>query len=81
MVAVGLFGLDAGPPVNMHGIEEGCPINDMRLATTVLYKAVVGGIEKPPSQKRDARKMEMYSKSSSHMLKLLVADSDCGCNC
>lgn len=81
MVAVGLFGLDPGAPVNMHGVGEGCPIQDIRLATKVIYGAVVNAIEEPLRKKQDARAIKRYSESSNRMLKFLALDSDCGCNC
>lgn len=83
MVAVGLFGADAGHPVNVHGVFEGCPIKDIRVATKIIYQAVVKAIEDPPPLTifPNAETMKRESESSRRMLEFLAKDSDCGCNC
>lgn len=46
LVAAGsLFGADFGDPINYHGINEGVPINDMRLSAQVLYRILLNTVE------------------------------------
>ena len=45
LVAAGpLFSLAFGPPVNYHGLNEGAPIEDLRLSARILYQIMLGEI-------------------------------------
>jgi succinyl-diaminopimelate desuccinylase len=45
LVAAGsLFSLGFGPPVNFHGLNEGAPIEDLRLSARILYQIMLDEI-------------------------------------
>jgi len=45
LVAAGpLFTLAFGPPINYHGLDEGAPIEDLRLSARILYQIMLGEI-------------------------------------
>lgn len=81
MVAIGLFGLDSGHPVNFHGIDEACLVSDIRLVTALIYKAMAMAIENPPTTLPSATSLQNNSQSLKRMLDFLAKDSDIGCNC
>ena len=45
LVAAGsLFSLGFGPPVNFHGLNEGAPLEDLRLSARILYQIMLDEI-------------------------------------
>ena len=45
LVAAGaLFSLGFGPPINFHGLNEGAPIEDLKLSARILYQIMLGEI-------------------------------------
>jgi succinyl-diaminopimelate desuccinylase len=45
LAAGALFSEQLGPPINMHGFEEGAPVNDLKRGARILYKLLVNQIE------------------------------------
>ncbi|MBL9137603.1 MAG: DUF885 family protein [Verrucomicrobiales bacterium] len=50
LIAAGaLFSADFDPPINYHGVQEGAPLQDLRLSARILWRLLLHLIEDPPN--------------------------------
>lgn len=60
LLAVGpLFTTNIGPPINYHGIEEGAPVNDLRVSTKILYEVMSSELMEPPTAEHNKARRSM----------------------
>jgi len=53
LVAAGsLFSIGFGPPVNFHGLNEGAPVEDLRLSARILYQIMLDEIADKTARRR-----------------------------